>query len=103
MRNTLTSALVKTILVTNMALLLTACGGGSSSSSTTGTLNLAITDAPIDEAKQVVVEFTGVELQGPSGRVDHDFVDESGNPVTKQIDLLALIEAKALQKTCLKT
>ena len=96
MRNTLTSALIKTSLATAMALSLTACGGGSSasssSSSTTGTLNLAITDAPIDDAKAVVVQFTGVELQGPSGRIDHDFVDESGNPVTMEIDLLALTE-----------
>ena len=94
MRNTLTSALIKTTLATGIALLLTACGGGSggSSSSTTGTLNLAITDAPIDDAKKVVVQFTGVELQGPSGRIDRDFEDGSGNSVTMEIDLLALTE-----------
>ena len=90
MRNKITSALIKTTLTTGIVLTLAACGGGSSSS--TGTLNLAITDAPVDYAKQVVVEFTGVELQGPSGRVDHDFVDESGNPVAMQIDLLTLTE-----------
>lgn len=95
MNNTLTSTLIKTTLATGIALVLTACGGGSGASSSflkTGKFNLAITDAPIDDAKAVVVQFTGVELQGPSGRVDHDFVDESGNPVTMEIDLLALTE-----------
>lgn len=91
MKSTLLTALIKTTLVTGIALSLTACGGGSSSS-TTGTLNLAITDAPVDDAKQVIVQFTGVELQGPSGRIDHDFFDESGNPITMEIDLLALTE-----------
>lgn len=43
--------------------LLAACGGGSGSSST---LNLGITDGPVDSASSVVVSFTGVELQ-PSG------------------------------------
>ena len=47
-----------------------ACGGGASSSS--ATMNLGITDGPVDSASAVVVSFTGVELQ-PSG---------GGNPVT---------------------
>jgi hypothetical protein len=44
--------------------LLTACGGSSGSSSST--LNLGITDGPVDSASSVVVSFSGVELQ-PSG------------------------------------
>lgn len=44
--------------------LLAACGGGSGGSSST--LNLGITDGPVDSASSVVVSFTGVELQ-PSG------------------------------------
>ena len=47
-----------------LALPLAACGGGSSPSSST--LNLGITDGPVDAASAVVVSFTGVELQ-PSG------------------------------------
>ena len=47
-----------------LALPLAACGGGSSNSS--ATLNLGITDGPVDSASAVVVSFTGVELQ-PSG------------------------------------
>lgn len=53
-----------------LALPLAACGGGSPSSS--ATLNLGVTDGPVDSASAVVVSFTGVELQ-PSG---------GGNPVT---------------------
>ena len=84
MRNTLTSTLIKATLATGMALLLAACGGGSSS---TGTLNLAITDDPIDYATAVVVEFTGVELQkSDGGRIDKDF------PLPRKIDLQKLTE-----------
>ncbi len=65
-----------------LALPLAACGGSSSPSSST--LNLGVTDGPVDSASSVVVSFTGVELQ-PSG---------GGTPVTfnfsspQTIDLL---------------
>lgn len=55
-----------TVSALSLPLLLSACGGGSStgdSSSTTGTLNLSLTDAPIDEASAVWVEFTGVSIK----------------------------------------
>jgi len=45
------------------ASLLAACGGGAGSdpkSGGTGTLKLGITDAPVDAADAVVVQFTGV-------------------------------------------
>lgn len=60
-------------------------GGGGGGGSGTGTLTLSITDAPIDGAAAVVVEFTGVELK-PSGggRVVFDF------DTPRQIDLLSL-------------
>ena len=44
---------------------LTSCGGSSGGGS--GTLNLAITDSPVDGVEQVVVEFTGVSLKPRSG------------------------------------
>lgn len=93
MKNKAFYALTKITLITATSFLLLACGGGSgSSTATTGILNLAITDAPVDDAKSVFVEFTGVELQGPSGRVSHDFVDDSGTPVARQINLLDLTD-----------
>jgi len=83
--------LTATFFVLALASLLAACGGGGGSSST-GTLNLGLTDASVDKAKAVVVEFTGVQLQSAGGdRIDHDFVDEvTGDPAPRQIDLLAL-------------
>ncbi len=47
-----------------LALPLAGCGGGGSSSS--ATMNLGVTDGPVDSASAVVISFTGVELQ-PSG------------------------------------
>lgn len=86
------SVLFNTIAALGLAMLLVACGGGDGGSdSSTGTLNLAITDASVDAAKAVVVEFTGVELQHSGGeRIDYDFVDGDGDPEPRQIDLLAL-------------
>lgn len=61
--------------------LVTACLGGDS----TGRLTLAITDAPVDGATAVVVEFTGVEIKPAGGdAVNFDF------DAPRQIDLLAL-------------
>ena len=62
-----------------------ACGGGGGGGGGTGTLTLSITDAPIDDAAAVVVEFTGVELKpAGGGRVVFDF------DTPRQIDLLSL-------------
>ncbi|MDX1348380.1 MAG: DUF4382 domain-containing protein [Thiomicrorhabdus chilensis] len=57
---------VMTAGLLTLPILLTGCGGGSGSvdsTSTTGTLNLSLTDAPIDEASEVVVEFSGVSIK----------------------------------------
>lgn len=66
------------------AALLSACGGGSSSGTSTGTLNLSITDAPVDYADHVWVEFSGVEINAANGErvtITYD--------TPRQIDLLA--------------
>lgn len=88
----LSSVLINTIAAFGLAMLLVACGGGDGGDdASTGTLNLSITDASVDAAKAVVVEFTGVELQHSDGeRIDYDFVDGNGDPEPRQIDLLAL-------------
>lgn len=63
------------------ALTLSACNG---SGSDTGSMSLAVTDAPIDNATQVVVQFDGVELKPADGKIESfDFSEP------KQIDLLA--------------
>ena len=51
---------------------------------TTGQLSLKITDAPVDSADAVVVEFTGIEIQGQGDRTTIDFA------TPKTIDLLQL-------------
>ena len=85
------SILTNSIAASSLALLLVACGGGDGGGSSTGTLDLAITDAAVDDAEAVVVEFTGVQLQHAAGeRIDYDFVDGLGDPEPRQIDLLAL-------------
>lgn len=56
------------ILVGATAVLLAACGGGDGGSANTGTLKLGVTDAPVDVADAVVVQFTGVELKPAGGQ-----------------------------------
>ncbi len=52
-----------------LSTLLSGCGG--SETSNTGTLSLNLTDAPIDNANKVVVEFTGVSVKKqPADGVD---------------------------------
>ena len=54
------------VLGAGLAAVLASCGGGSSDGAT-GTVSVAITDAPVDQAKAVVVEFTGVALRPAGG------------------------------------
>lgn len=64
---------------------LAACGGGSGGDGSTGAVNLGITDAPVDFADSVVVEFTGVELKPQGGDpVSIDFAEP------RRLDLLQL-------------
>jgi hypothetical protein len=77
--------------LSGLVLMLTACGGGGGGSAT-GTLNLSLTDAPIDEAESVVVNFVGVELQPAGGeRIMFDFTAPGemcdGDPIPCMIDL----------------
>lgn len=60
---------------------LSGCGGSGGG---TGTLNLNITDAAIDDAAHVYVQFSSVEINGPGGTQSVTF------DAPKQIDLLAL-------------
>ena len=58
------------LAATAASTLLAACGGeddGGGASKNTGTLNVGITDAPVDFADQVVVQFSGVELKPRDG------------------------------------
>lgn len=87
--------ILSTILALLLAVSLSACGGSSgggsagvganSGSVSSGSLSLGITDAPVDEASRVIVEFTGLQIQPSVGeRISYDF------DIPRQIDLLAL-------------
>lgn len=68
-------------IATAVAMTLMAC---SDSDRESGTLALSVTDAPVDGAEAVVVEFTGVEIQGSGQPQSFDF------DMPKSIDLLQL-------------
>lgn len=83
-----------------------ACGGGSGGDggASTGTLSVRITDAPVDGAEHVYVQFSGLELQGNGQQLTLYYCEDPAdstktivrdapcttNPAPKQIDLLAL-------------
>lgn len=83
-------------LLCTATLALAACGGGDDGSQPkTGTLKLGITDAPVDVAESVVVQFGGVELKPKDGApFSIDFKDAGGQPTTKTIDLYLLTGTK---------
>ncbi len=88
MKLTMNFNLLKSLTILSTASALLACGGGGSGGSddaSTGTINLAITDAPIDAANSVIVEFTGVELKREGeNAVQYDF------ETAQSIDLMDL-------------
>jgi len=75
--------ILKNALLPAFLLALAGCGGDSSNPQ--GTLSLNVTDAPVDNATRVVVEFTGVSIKAAGGAAA-DFEFET----PRQIDLLAL-------------
>jgi len=76
---------IRTGILVACALALPACGGGSNDdmAAQTGRLSLAIGDAPVDGATEVVVVFTGIELHSNGDTRSIDFA------VPREIDLLA--------------
>lgn len=69
-----------------LAFSLSGCGGDGD----TSTLSLSITDAPVDEATKVWVQFTGVELKRAGGPVESISFD-----APKGFDLLSLQNGNA--------
>ena len=74
-----------------LASVVLALAGCKSDDPENGKLAVAITDAPVDGAEAVVVEFTGIEVQGQGGRLNFDF----DTPMT--IDLLQLTGDESLE------
>ena len=70
------------------ALGLTACGGGSDPGQ--GTIQVSITDAPVDSAEAVVIHFISATLHGDGGNTTIDVTDPINGTPGRSIDLLAL-------------
>ena len=72
-----------------LVLLLSGCelSGGSGSGSASGTVSLAITDGPVDDAEHVYVQFSGVEFHAASGQT----TTVSINP-PEQVDLVQQVD-----------
>ena len=78
---------------------LSGCGGEGNRTTGSSQLNLAITDAPVDDADQIVIRFTGLEIHSSSA-TNQSFVfcdnqltattEACNNPTVKEIDLLKL-------------
>jgi len=112
--------LYSSIAIALFPLALVACGGGGSSSGgdtgpveTTGTFSLDVSDAAVDSAEKVLVQFTGVSVKpGDGNAIDiplsgdsqtcQDLLDGTdpnatteGEPTIRCIDLLELDGAKS--------
>jgi hypothetical protein len=73
----------------SMALGLAACGGGGNE---TGQLSLGITDAPVDDASSVVVQFSGVAFKRAGAAPE---VVQNLAPSPRQLDLLQYQQGRA--------
>jgi len=83
--------------------LLSACGGGGGGSST-GTLNVGLTDAPVENAAKVVVAFSGVEIKPKDGpALDPVPVDESNCDDYDDVEELCYIDLLTLTGSTRKT
>ena len=81
------SAMLATALVPAIAMVVTGCtdSGDGDGGGTQGTLSLQVTDAPVDQAEHVWVEFGEIELKPADGPSITFQPEETG-----RIDLLAL-------------
>ena len=76
----------------SMALGLSAGRGGGGGGNETGRLSLAITDAPVDDASSVVVQFSGVAFKRAGAEPEQV---QNLTPSPRQLDLLQYQEGRA--------
>lgn len=84
--------MMRTTIAGLMLLGLAACGGGGDSPDANGRVNLSITDAPIDDATSVVVQFSAVAFKraGSDVEVVKELVSSP-----RQLDLLQYQQGRA--------
>ncbi|MBY6187769.1 DUF4382 domain-containing protein [Marinobacter hydrocarbonoclasticus] len=85
----------RNVVLLSLAGLLTACGGSGDNAPATGTLNLGITDGPVNYADDVVIVLSHVVLVPESGGdpIVFDYLQDEGEE--RSIDLLEVQGAKA--------
>ncbi|MGD8784410.1 MAG: DUF4382 domain-containing protein [Thioalkalispiraceae bacterium] len=76
--------------VTYLVLIFTMAGCGGGSTQETGTLQLGITDAPVDSAEAVVIHFDRIILHHENGNIEETVYDPQTMQEGYSIDLLAL-------------
>lgn len=85
-------SLVWTFLVSMILFMLAGCSGGGGGSEETGRLTLSVTDAPVDDASSVVVQFSGVAFKREGGAAE---VVQNLSPSPRQLNLLEYQEGRA--------
>lgn len=93
----------KTMVGTGLAAALVACGGGGGSDggsggfSTTGELNLAITDAPVDGASAVWVTITGMHIKRTDSSSERNVTLNGADTVNNElvVNLLELTNGQS--------
>lgn len=83
---------IRTTATGLMMLALAACGGGGDGPERTGQLSLSITDAPVDDASSVVVQFSGVAFKREGAAPE---IVQNLTPSPRQLDLLEYQEGRA--------
>jgi len=76
----------------SMVLGLAACGGGGGGGNDTGQLSLGVTDAPVDDAASVVVQFSGVAFKRAGAGAERV---QNLSPSPRQLDLLQYQNGRA--------
>ena len=85
-------SLIWTLVVSMILFALAGCSSGGGDSPGSGRMSLSVTDAPVDDASSVVVQFSGVAFkrEGESAEVVQNL-----SPSTRQLNLLEYQEGKA--------
>ena len=90
--DTITYWLLWSAAVSMILFSLTGCGGGGGDADGAGRLSLSITDAPVDDASSVVVQFSGVAFKPEGGAPE---IVQTLSPSPRQLNLLEYQEGRA--------
>ena len=85
-------SLIWTMLVSTVLFALAGCGGGDDAPAGEGRMRLSVTDAPVDDAASVVVQFSGVAFKREGDAAE---VVRNLSPSPRQLDLLEYQQGRA--------